>query len=99
MREFSEETGIDSKYIKIVNKKFIERYISYDDIEYKNVYFLAKYLGNQKIFSVSNKKEQFIEVSDIRFFNSKDAIDAIRDYSLKKKTIIKLAKNYINKYL
>ncbi len=99
VREFYEETGIDTKHIKVLNKKLIERYISYDDIEYKNIYYLAKYLGDQKTFSVSNKKEQFIEVSDIRFFTSQGAIDAIRDYSLKKKAIINLAEKYINKYL
>jgi len=99
VREFYEETGIESTDIKIVNKKFIESYISYDDVEYKNIYYLAKYLGNKKIFSVSNRKEQFIEVSDIRLFTSKNAIDAIRDYSLKKKAIINLAEKYINKYL
>ena len=100
VREFTEETGISGENIKIVNKKFIEHYISYDNLEYKNVYFLAKYTGNEHVFTVSDiNREQFTEVSEIRFYEIGAARDIIRDYSKKKKTIVKLVETYINKYL
>ena len=100
LREFTEETGIDSSKIKILNKKFIENYISYDDVEYKNIYFLAKYIGQDNIFNISdNIKEQFTEVSAVDFFDINIAYELIRDYSCKKKEIVKLVKNYINKFL
>jgi 8-oxo-dGTP pyrophosphatase MutT (NUDIX family) len=100
IREFTEETGIPDTDIKIINKKFIENYISYDNLEYKNKYFLAKYTGDETIFSVSdNNKEQFTEVSEIKFFEISEAISIIRDYSIKKKTIVNLVETYITKYL
>ena len=100
IREFTEETGIDPKSIKTTNKKFIENYISYDNIEYKNIYFLAKYNGTETEFNVSdNKKEQFSEVSAIKFFEIEGAHTIIRAYSCKKKLIVKLVEKYINSYL
>ena len=100
IREFTEETGIHENNIKIINKKFIENYISYDNLEYKNIYFLAKYTGDETLFSVSaNNKEQFTEVSEIKFFTIDGAQTIIRDYSIKKKKIVKLVETYINKYL
>ena len=99
IREFTEETGIPATSIKLVNKKFIEHYISYDDVEYKNVYFLAKYTGESKIFEVSSKQEQISEVSAIRFFSIVDATSIVRAYSKKKREVIKSVENYVNKYL
>jgi len=100
VREFTEETGISRDSIKIINKKFIENYISYDNLEYKNIYFLAKYTGDESIFSVcDDNREQFTEVSEIKLFKINDAQNIIRDYSIKKKTIVKLVETYINKYL
>jgi len=100
IREFTEETGISEKSIKTINKKFIENYISYDDVEYKNVYFLAKYNGSETEFNVSDDmREQFAEVSAIKFFGIEEAHNIIRGYSCKKKLIVKLVEKYINSYL
>ena len=100
VREFTEETGIPEENIKIINKKFIENYISYDNLEYKNIYFLAKYTGDENIFTVSDiNREQFAEVSEIKFLDTDDAYNIIRNYSKKKRKIVKLVKIYINKYL
>ena len=101
IREFTEETGIPTGKIKLIKKKlFIENYVSYDDIEYKNIYFLAKYNGTEYDFSVSeDHKEQYSEVSSINFFEIEQAYNIIRDYSTKKKELVHLVNNYINKYL
>ena len=99
IREFTEETGIPNTQIKVVNKKFTEHYISYDDIEYKNVYFLAKYIGDDRVFEVSSQKEQISEVSAIKFFPIKDAITTVREYSKKKREVIQLVEKYVLKYL
>ena len=94
IREFTEETGIPATSIKLVNKKFIEHYISYDDVEYKNVYFLAKYTGESKIFEVSSKQEQISEVSAIRFFSIVDATSTHPIDPTIENTVIE---NYVNK--
>ena len=100
IREFGEETGICSSQIKLLKKKFIENYISYDNVEYKNIYFLAKYVGDEFEFTVSPEhKEQFSEVSSIKFFEIDDALETIRNYSEKKKGIVTLTEEYINTYL
>ena len=101
IREFTEETGIPNDKIKLIKKKkFIENYVSYDNIEYKNIYFLAKYMGTDYEFCVSeDHREQYSEVSSINFFEVEQAYSIIRNYSIKKKKIVHLVNNYINKYL
>ena len=100
IREFGEETGIKEENIKIINKKFIENYISYDNLEYKNIYFLAKYTGDTNLFRVDDvNREQFTEVSEIKFFEIEESVNIIREYSKKKKLIVSLVEKYINKYL
>lgn len=100
LREFGEETGISPSKIKLKKKQFIENYISYDNVEYKNIYFLAKYLGDDFEFTVSpDHKEQFSEVSSIKFLEIFDAREIIRNYSVKKKELVTLTGKYIKTYL
>ena len=61
---------------------------------------MAKYNGTETEFNVSdNKREQFSEVSAIKFFEIEGAHTIIRAYSCKKKLIVKLVEKYINSYL
>ena len=98
VREFSEETNISENDIKLVSttKTFIEEYKSYDNITYKNIYYLAEYCGNSPLNIDPTKKEQFTEISDIDFFVLDDAINKIRDYNLEKKLVIQKVDSFLN---
>ena len=52
IREFCEETNIDKKELKFSEypDKVSEEYKSYDNIEYKNSYFVSQYLGGNVDF-------------------------------------------------
>ena len=55
-------------------------------MQYKNIYYLAKYIGDNEEFKIdSTKKEQFSEISKIKFYNYIDSINLIRDYNTEKK--------------
>jgi len=98
VREFKEETQIDEDDFNILfnNKTFIEKYKSYDNVIYKNVYYLAEYIGNNELKINLDDKSQFTEVSDIGFFEIDDAISKIRDYSQEKKTLLKNVNKFIS---
>jgi len=97
IREFKEETSLNNnKYIFDLNKIFTEEYKSYDNVQYKNIYYLAKYIGDDEEFKIdSTKKEQFSEISKIKFYNYEDSINLIRDYNLEKKEILKSVHDYL----
>jgi len=98
-REFNEETGISIDNIEVYNKQFVEFYKSYDNIDYKNIYFLAKYIGEKDVdLRISESlREQYTEVSGIAFFDIFEAIQNIRDYSKEKKKIVLKVSKYLNK--
>ena len=95
-REFSEETGIDSSNFKILkNKKFIENYKGINNYNYRNIYFLAK--SNNIINPIINynKKHQYCEISDVKWFNKYNAFKKIRPYYKEKQKILYNIFNYI----
>ena len=96
-REFYEETGIPINNIDISNnsKTFSEVYNSYDNIKYQNVYYIAYYNGDGKIGIDFTKQEQYTEISQINFFDFKNAITKLRDYDDNKRKLI----TEINEYL
>ena len=98
VREFNEETNISEIDIKLVSttKTFIEEYKSYDNITYKNIYYLAEYCGDSPLKIDPTKKEQFTEISNIDFFVLDDAMDKIRNYNLEKKNIIQKVDSFLN---
>lgn len=97
MREFKEETSLsNNKYIFDLNKIFIEEYKSYDNVQYKNIYYLAKYISDDEELKIdSTKKEQFSEISKIKFYNYTDSINLIRNYNTEKKEILKNVHEYL----
>ena len=92
IREFSEETGIDSKIINIITnlQPLEEMYIGTNLNYYKHKYFLA-YVDYSKI-ELSNFQKQ--EVKNIKLFNYSESLKNIRDYHISKKECLKNA-NYI----
>lgn len=101
-REFCEETGISDNDIFISNTAphFNEEYKSYDNIRYRNTYYLAEYLGNVEDIKITpENKEQYTEVSDIKFFDLNTALSSIRGYSSEKKNILTEVNSYLTKKL
>ena len=97
IREFVEETNIKKEDIicSPESQVFEETYISYDNIAYQNIYYLAKYKGDGKFSIDKSKHEQFTEISNIQFFTFDQAIEKLRDYDNEKVKLI----TAVNKYL
>ena len=88
VREFSEETGLDSTDIKIITsvKPIIENIIGTNGVSYRHVYYLAENLSD-KIPIITEKNNT--EIGDIGFFTYEDANYILRDYHIEKKNILK----------
>ena len=102
IREFCEETGIEKKKIIFLNDKptFKEEYKSYDNADYRNVYFICKYNSDNYNFNISPAcREQYTEVSKIEFLDIQEANLKIRDYSIYKKNLLNEVYAYVKKYL
>ncbi len=98
LREFSEETGIklDKIFLNEEKVSFIEEYKSYDNVVYRNKYFLAEYTGEIDNTEVDeNRAEQYSEVSKIQFMDLSSCIGKIRDYETEKKEVIIKVHSYI----
>ena len=96
IREFSEETGITSNKVKIVNNvtQLEEMYIGTNLNYYKHKYFLG-YINYSDI-DLSHFQKQ--EVKNVKLFNYTKALNHIRHYHESKKECLKQA-NYIIKNL
>tara|TARA_Y100000385_G_scaffold134716_2_gene139932 strand:- start:16320 stop:17042 length:723 start_codon:yes stop_codon:yes gene_type:complete len=97
IREFIEETNIKKKDIisSPESESYSEVYISYDNIRYQNIYYLAEYTGDGNFTIDKSKHEQFTEISNIDFFPINNVMDKLRDYDVEKKRLI----NQINQIL
>lgn len=98
LREFNEETQITHSDIRIISDthRFEEIYKSYDNVTYKNIYYVAEYIGKSDIKIDDTNKMQYTEVSNIGFYALVDAMDKIRDYSIEKKNILAEINRYID---
>lgn len=98
LREFNEETDIKEDDIRLFSntKTFIEEYKSYDNINYKNIYYLAEYIGDKVIEVNPLKKEQFTEISNIGFYNLDDACTKFRIYNKEKKNVLQKVDSFLN---
>lgn len=101
LREFTEETGISYKNIKVCYdiKPIEEVFSGSNKIRYKHVYYVAKQLsasadgnGNKlnstSLYNPANKM-QSKEVKDVRWFTYKEAQDLIREHNVERKELFK----------
>jgi 8-oxo-dGTP pyrophosphatase MutT (NUDIX family) len=90
IREFIEETNIKKKDIisSPESESYSEIYISYDNIQYQNIYYLAEYTGDGNFTIDKSKHEQFTEISNIDFFPINNVMNKLRDYDVEKKRLI-----------
>ena len=77
------------------SENFNEIYISYDNIQYQNIYYLAEYIGDGNFTIDKSKHEQFTEISNIDFFCLDSVINKFRDYDVEKKNLIKKINEYL----
>ena len=92
LREFTEESGIDKKYVKLLNCIPIEEvFFGSNGIPYRHVYYLAEITTS--IIPEINKTDvcQAGEVRYINWFNFKESYNIFRTYDSTKRTIIWLA--------
>jgi ADP-ribose pyrophosphatase YjhB (NUDIX family) len=85
IREFSEETQIDPKSIKIIQTidPIEENLIGTNGIPYRHIYYIAETTVSN-IPDISNNNE----IGNLNYFNYNDAINLIRDYHREKKNIL-----------
>ena len=91
VREFLEETGLQYNDISLlVNVKPLEEiYTSINNVRYKHVYYIAKFIGeDSKLTFNPSDKNQMKEISHIKWFNNINGISCIRPYYEKKKDVI-----------
>ncbi len=106
IREFGEETNIDFDQYDIYDNilPFEEYYTGSNNIEYKNIYYLAMCKKNINLSIDKNNKNQVHEVRDIKWMNKENYKIYTRDYSDYKLKILKeifefLDSNYKNNIL
>lgn len=98
IREFEEETGLKKNSYDIVTIKPLEElFMGTNNLRYKHIYSVARCKPETTI-SLTDSLDQVIEISDIRWFRYKDAIDIIRPYNIEKKNIIRNALKKIKQY-
>lgn len=104
IREFSEETGINTNKIKIINniKPIEENLIGTNGIPYRHIYYIAETYDNN-LPDITNNNE----IGGIGYFNYNEAVQLIREYHTEKKNILQtlfmyylellLSNNYLTK--
>lgn len=87
LREFHEETGIDTNKIKIIEniQPIEENLIGTNGIPYRHIYYIAEYNSNEIPKILNNN-----EIGNIGFFNYNESLDLIREYHTEKKNIIQI---------
>lgn len=90
LREFYEESGIDTSKIKIVSniKPIEENLIGTNGVRYRHIYYVGEINEDLNIGPDNFTEMQSKEIADIKFFNYNDTINAIRNYHVDKKRII-----------
>jgi hypothetical protein len=95
-RELTEETGINTTDIVIdQNSKFIEEYKSYDNIIYRNIYYLAEYILDTEPSINETNMEQSTEISQIGLYTKNTIINKYRDYENSKKQLLEEVHNIL----
>jgi len=99
VREFKEETGIHSSRIRINKdlKPIEEVFTGSNNVRYKHVYYVARYIPSthpksmmleRPLFDPGNS-QQTKEVRDVQWFTYKEAQDKIRTSNMERKELFK----------
>ena len=106
IREFEEETGVENYDYELINSPrklgkypLEELFIGTNDLRYKHIYYIAQCKSECNLTLDEDNISQVIEISDIRWFNYKEALNILRSYNIAKKNIIKHSLKVIKQYL
>ena len=83
IREFTEETNISYDKYDIYDNilPFEESYTGSNNIQYKNVYYIASLKSNINLYIDDTNNEQIKEVKSIKWINKDNYREYVRDYS------------------
>ena len=95
LREWNEETGVNTSNINIINNisTFNEIYMASNYLTYQTNYYLAE-CNNNIILNINKCDNK--EVSDIKWASLDECIKLIRPYNIEKKNLIKNINNILN---
>jgi len=103
IREFEEETGYSSNYIKVIENllPFEEIFIGSNHKSYKHKYFLAYFDSNNSSENEEDDLQNFqkSEVSKIEWKKIDECLKCIRPYHLEKKQMINNIQMILDNYL
>jgi 8-oxo-dGTP pyrophosphatase MutT (NUDIX family) len=103
LREFYEETGLQSNALTMYNnlKPVEEIFSGSNNVRYKHIYYLAKI--NNKHYQVCynpHNKLQVREIKDMQWFDYDNVLEHINDANIERKELFKrVHKNILNKIL
>ncbi len=100
IREFTEETNIKLKDIKIIFnlKPLIEEYVSINGIKYRHIYYFANHINKRCDLRINPfNLDQVNEINAISWLDKDESHSLIREYYIEKKNIIKQAFNILEK--
>lgn len=98
IREFREETGISGNQIRIkYDKPVDEIFIGTNNVRYKHVYYIAKYIDNidKNDYFDPDNKHQAREVKSVRWFDYKDAQRNLSGSNTERRELLKRVNNII----
>ena len=89
IREFEEETGLNSKQYNILLdvNRFNESFSGSNNIRYKHIYYIAELIDTDIILNPFNK-HQLTEIGNINWYKYEECINIIRPYNIEKKNVI-----------
>ena len=98
-REFNEETNYtEQDYILFKNLSAYEVFVGSNNICYKHIYFIGKFISDKNPIILESNKSQMEEIGDIRWLTKEECIKNIKSYHSQKKLIINWLFNKINKF-
>ena len=73
----------------------MEEYKGINNVNYKHVYYIAKVNSTLELYIDPTNKDQILEVNSIKWFNKKECLEKVRDYSYSKINVIKQFYDFI----
>jgi 8-oxo-dGTP pyrophosphatase MutT (NUDIX family) len=101
IREFREETGINGNHIRIKYEKPVDEiFIGTNNVRYKHVYYIAKYIDNldKTDYFDPDNKHQAREVKSVRWFDYKEAQQNLSTSNTERRELLKRVNNIILRY-
>ena len=99
LREFREETGINTRYIQILKdqKPFEEVFSGSNKVRYKHIYYLAMSTDDRSFTNPMPSKSFGKEIQSIQWLRYDDAQQKIREHNIERKELFKRVNQVIVK--